>query len=253
MQTIFRTAIKPLSVGIFTLALAACGGGGGENKNGSGSGNQQGGATNKNHGITGDVNGTTYNYNGDTRYTNAGDQKRSINGENIDNGNESWSLFFVPEKVGSYSCGEENLTLALTRENNPSGTATSCTVQVTQADETGLFGTFTATLNNGNNVTNGAFKIIFEDAIGDADEDGLSDAEDNCAFMNNPDQADSDTNGIGDVCDIEMQAEEEEEANKCSPQTDPSTLPNCGVEALSQLCAVPGLNLLIGGLAPGTC
>ncbi len=35
----------------------------------------------------------------------------------------------------------------------------------------------------------------------DVDGDGVDDAVDNCAFVANPDQADSNNNGIGDVCD----------------------------------------------------
>lgn len=36
----------------------------------------------------------------------------------------------------------------------------------------------------------------------DADNDGILDAADNCPVVANPDQADSDADGIGDVCDI---------------------------------------------------
>ncbi len=37
--------------------------------------------------------------------------------------------------------------------------------------------------------------------ITDADFDGIANNVDNCFFISNPDQADSDSNGIGDVCD----------------------------------------------------
>ncbi len=36
---------------------------------------------------------------------------------------------------------------------------------------------------------------------GECDEDGIPDAEDNCPFVNNPEQADADTDGEGDACD----------------------------------------------------
>jgi hypothetical protein len=39
-------------------------------------------------------------------------------------------------------------------------------------------------------------------AAGDSDDDGISDTCDNCPDLANPDQADCDGNGIGDVCEI---------------------------------------------------
>lgn len=41
----------------------------------------------------------------------------------------------------------------------------------------------------------------------DQDHDGIPDFRDNCPALYNPDQADSDHNGKGDVCDAEWQAE----------------------------------------------
>ncbi len=40
-----------------------------------------------------------------------------------------------------------------------------------------------------------------DDPNGDADGDGISNANDNCPFVSNPDQADADGDGFGDVCD----------------------------------------------------
>jgi hypothetical protein len=37
----------------------------------------------------------------------------------------------------------------------------------------------------------------------DIDNDGVTDAVDNCKFTNNPDQVDTDSDGIGDVCDCD--------------------------------------------------
>ena len=36
----------------------------------------------------------------------------------------------------------------------------------------------------------------------DFDEDGFSNADDNCPAVSNPDQADGDDDGIGDACDV---------------------------------------------------
>ena len=44
--------------------------------------------------------------------------------------------------------------------------------------------------------------IVFSsNAIVDTDGDGVSDSQDNC-YLYNPDQADCNDNGVGDVCDL---------------------------------------------------
>ncbi len=44
--------------------------------------------------------------------------------------------------------------------------------------------------------------------IGDRDEDGISDVDDNCPTTPNPDQADLDEDGIGDVCDDDIDGDD---------------------------------------------
>ena len=45
-------------------------------------------------------------------------------------------------------------------------------------------------------------KILDSNNLGnDADADGVNDGRDNCVLVSNPDQADSDSNGIGDACE----------------------------------------------------
>lgn len=41
----------------------------------------------------------------------------------------------------------------------------------------------------------------------DADGDGVPDSTDNCRAVNNPDQTDSDSDGLGDACDAEPNAQ----------------------------------------------
>ena len=50
---------------------------------------------------------------------------------------------------------------------------------------------------------------------GDSDGDGICDAEDNCSFTSNPDQADNDGDGIGNVCDDTPNGDEIETDSDC--------------------------------------
>jgi hypothetical protein len=38
----------------------------------------------------------------------------------------------------------------------------------------------------------------------DEDEDGISDVDDNCLFVPNPDQRDTDGDGFGNICDTDL-------------------------------------------------
>lgn len=58
------------------------------------------------------------------------------------------------------------------------------------------------------NMSNNTYLSPLYDPIVDSDGDGVPDDIDNCPFDYNPDQKDSNNNGIGDACDLEWQAEE---------------------------------------------
>lgn len=52
----------------------------------------------------------------------------------------------------------------------------------------------------------GFFRLVMDDALpqGDYDKDGVPNSLDNCPLTPNPDQADRNKNGIGDVCEAQM-------------------------------------------------
>ncbi len=57
----------------------------------------------------------------------------------------------------------------------------------------------------------GAYELQQEVQIPDSDNDGVPDSEDNCPFIQNPDQLDSDGDGIGDVCEADPEQDDSEE------------------------------------------
>lgn len=69
----------------------------------------------------------------------------------------------------------------------------------------------------------------------DSDGDGVPDGEDNCPSFGNPDQADADENGLGDVCDL---------ATVCGlglelePMLEPGAAAQSGTNGLCLLCGV---------------
>lgn len=62
-----------------------------------------------------------------------------------------------------------------------------------------------ATGNNQGTITGGSYVQSF--SVADSDGDGVLDFEDNCPQISNPNQADLDFDGIGDVCDDEIEGE----------------------------------------------
>jgi hypothetical protein len=69
----------------------------------------------------------------------------------------------------------------------------------------------------------GVFVEVFDfaDLSGDCDGDGVSDGEDNCPFVENPDQTDTDGDGFGDACDC-FPADDTQSCN-CESFADPSS------------------------------
>ena len=67
-----------------------------------------------------------------------------------------------------------------------------------------------------------------QDGIGDAcdeddDNDGVADGSDNCVIEANPDQADADSDGIGDVCDADIDGDGVSNPSDSCPDTPPAT------------------------------
>lgn len=216
------STIRFLSLALLLTVLTACGGSDnnadapqpdnsdpGSTESGSAdNGNPDTGAAFSTQGVTGTVNGVTYQYTGDLRYTSQ-DNKRSITVESLEDGTDSWSINLLTPEEGTYSCGAESVAVVLTREGTTLDSSTDqggCSITITSADSMGLAGYFTATLVDASgatqhSVTDGEFKVVFEDAIMDIDHDGFSDADDNCPFDANPDQLDDNMNRVGNICE----------------------------------------------------
>jgi len=64
-------------------------------------------------------------------------------------------------------------------------------------------GSFNSGQNQNNFITNvrGDGYIVISGVYCDEDEDGIADEDDNCPYTSNPDQADNDNDGIGNICD----------------------------------------------------
>lgn len=217
-----HSTIRLLSVALLLAVITACGGSdnnedshqpdtsdqGGTDSGSSDPGNSDTGTAFNTQGISGNVNGVAYQYIGDLHYTSHGD-KRSIKVENLEDGAETWSINLLTPEAGTYRCEAESVTIVLAQgistldSNSDQG---DCSITITSADSIGIEGHFTATLvdvadSTQHSVTDGAFSVVFEDAILDLDHDGHSDSDDNCPFDANPDQLDDDMNRVGNICE----------------------------------------------------
>ncbi|MFH1013977.1 MAG: PKD domain-containing protein [Thermoplasmatota archaeon] len=61
-----------------------------------------------------------------------------------------------------------------------------------------------------------------ENLLDDTDDDGIPDIEDNCPDTYNPDQVDADSDGIGDVCDTDIDGDGYSNDEDCNP-TNPNS------------------------------
>lgn len=159
-------------------------------------------------GIAGLVDHAAYAFNGDMRYTAAADGRRTLHVVSLDSDHSHWSIQSLSPAPGRYRCGESGLAVRLQREGMPllsTDAGGACELTVTTASLDRLQGHFDAMLIDPDGrrhpVEEGQFHIELVHAIPDLDEDGLSDADDNCPFAVNPDQADADGNDVGDACE----------------------------------------------------
>lgn len=138
--------------------------------------------------VAGTVAGRYYHYEGDARYTASGEQ-RSISVEDLFDHRAKWGVANVTPAVGSYSCDDVNAPFVALIVNGQQldSALGDCSVTVTAVNGQGMQGRFSATLQNAagsvsQRVEDGCFNVVFDDAILDADLDGLADADDGCPF-----------------------------------------------------------------------
>jgi hypothetical protein len=95
-------------------------------------------------------------------------------------------------------CSAE-ITSAPTATDNCSGTITGTTTDPLKYTAQGTYTVTWQYVDQSQNATTQTQTVIVKDV--DSDGDGVSDCMDNCSAVYNPDQKDSDNNGIGDACE----------------------------------------------------
>ncbi len=198
--------IQRLCVATLLSVLAACGGGGGGGSSSAPTISTDSSSPDAGQPrIGGYVNNANHSYSGDIRYTAAGEGARNLKVVSQESDDSYWEIRSLTPRLGSYRCAESDLELMLQRGNAAPLHSQGCELTVTEAGDGRISGYFTATLLDASgkvqSLQNGTFSITLAEAILDRDEDGLSDADDNCPFDANPDQADQDGNNIGDACE----------------------------------------------------
>lgn len=158
-------------------------------------------------GIFGSVAGSPLHYTGDIRYTAGNDGAKDLMVVSRVSDQTHWQIAGIRSEIGIYAC-DETLQLRLQREGQAvlsTAGAGDCILEVSKANLDHLNGRFTGRLVDGSGsvfvIEDGVFQITLASAIPDLDDDGLSDADDNCPFAANPDQADNNGNGRGNACD----------------------------------------------------
>ncbi len=158
--------------------------------------------------ISGVVDSGLYRFNGDKRYTVATGDARSLQVVSLTSDASYWSIHGLTPRIGKYSCAESGPQIELQREgmavlSTPNGG--ECQITVSEAGVRALRGRFVGRLADTDgrmhSLADGEFDIAFAEVIPDLDADGLSDADDNCPFDANPDQADANHDMVGDACE----------------------------------------------------